>query len=657
MDGGADLQGARKEDNTGVGNQSQLSQNDTTSTTTSVTTTTVNSDSTQTSMSTTPGLSKTTTTTSVIPQGIPGGTMIYPYQSWVGPGVGVQGTAYGANIPQPGSVYQANPYTSDLFRRGGMFIHSPTTNMGNTNQYGVNPNHLPMYNTYSQSQNSIPNHQSSTTTTNITTANMSNTLPPYHTGNNGANFHSYGAQHRPASMLSESSNLIKLEGWVNSEWRSIPFDRWVIQIKEAMIRDGIYWDQDKILYARKYIANKPEHTILQNLDACEEFGTLTSFELWLERLKELLGSPTIGNFGDVFQKFGAIQWNTGETLTDVMLRLRLALNEYRRLIVETLGVRIDEPMYNILLVSKFLNICPEVYKTIVLENCDPNQSLIQMTSVWVAKSQNKLLKPFQVKEKVNYINPVTPRTSSKTNKKGSASRNTKSSKAKKNQDRRSLKLKYKFCSFCESYPSNHIYSECKRKPYCNVCGLHHIRGQFSKCQDAPRWYPKEVADKDDHKWRDKEQFLFNPKRERTTQNKKRVQHVDDEEKSEEERETNSTEDSEEVEGASQPITTVHYTKTSQVKGISKSTKPKSSRNSGNIEYRDPPRNTFYSRLHDNSRAEISSVKGKTVTPRQRTGKYTEPFTETYVSMDGLPLLKGTNFQMENLPLAKRKNFL
>src|SRR5215469_4943723 len=125
MDGVADLQGAREGDNTGVGDQSQLSQNDTTSTTTGVTTTTVNSDSTQTSTSTTPGLSNTTTTTSVIPQGIPGGTMIYPYQSWVGPGVGVQGTAYGANIPQPGSVYQANPYTSDLFRRGGgcLYIH------------------------------------------------------------------------------------------------------------------------------------------------------------------------------------------------------------------------------------------------------------------------------------------------------------------------------------------------------------------------------------------------------------------------------------------------------------------------------------------------------------------------------------------------------
>src|SRR5215469_4097992 len=228
MDGGADLQGAREGDNTGVGDQSQLSQNDTTSTTTGVTTTTVNSDSTQTSTSTTPGLSNTSTTTSVIPQGIPGGTMLYPYQSWVGPGVGVQGTAYGANIPPAGSVYQANPYTSDLFRRGGMSIHSPTTYMGNTN-----PNYLPMYNTYSQSQNSIPNNQSCTTTTNVTTANMSNTLPPYHTGNNGANFHSYSAQHRPASMLSESSNLIKLEGWVNYEWRSIPFDRWVIQIREA----------------------------------------------------------------------------------------------------------------------------------------------------------------------------------------------------------------------------------------------------------------------------------------------------------------------------------------------------------------------------------------------------------------------------------------
>src|SRR5215469_2260309 len=274
MDGGAGLQGARKEDNTGVGDQSQLSQNDTTSTTTGVTTTTVNYDSTQTSMSNTQGLSTTTTTTCVIPQGIAGGTTIYPYQQWVSPGVGVQGTAYGANIPQTGSVYQANPNTSDFLRRGGVFIPSPTTNMGNTNPYGVNPNHLPIYNTYSQSQNSIPNNQRSTTTTNVTTANMSNTLPPYHTGNNGANFHSYGAQHRPSSMLSESSNLIKLEGWVNSEWRSISFDRWVIQIREAMVRDGIYWDQDRILYARKYIANKPEHTILQNLDACEELEQL-----------------------------------------------------------------------------------------------------------------------------------------------------------------------------------------------------------------------------------------------------------------------------------------------------------------------------------------------------------------------------------------------
>jgi len=176
-----------------------------------------------------------------------------------------------------------------------------------------------------------------------------------------------------------------------------------------------------------------------------------------------------------------------------------------------------------------------------------------------------------------------------------------------------------------------------------VCGLHHIRGQSSKCQDAPRWYPKEVADKDDHKWRDKEQYIFNPKRERTTHNKKRVQHVDDEEKSEEERETNSVEDSEEVEGASQPITTVHYTKTSQVKGISKSTKPKSSRNSNNKEYRDPPRNTFYSRSYENSAVKTSSVKGKSVTPSQRIGKYTEPYTETYVSMDNLPYIKQKNF--------------
>src|SRR5215469_4791088 len=235
-------------------------------------------------------------------------------------------------------------------------------------------------------------------------------------------------------------------------------------------------------------------------------------------------------------------------------------------------------MYNILLISKFLNICPEAYKTTILENCDPNQSLIKMTSVWVAKSQNKLLKPFQVKEKVNYINPVTSRTSSKTNKKGNTSKITKNSKAKKNQDRRSLKLKYKFCSFCESYPSNHIYSECKRKPYCNVCGLHHIRGQFLKCQESPRWYPKEVADKDDYKWKNKEQFLYNPTRARTTR-KKRVQHVDDEERSEEERETNSGENNEEVEGANQPINNMHYQGISQVKENFTSTKPKSGRKS------------------------------------------------------------------------------
>src|SRR5215469_3684600 len=161
-----------------------------------------------------------------------------------------------------------------FFRRGGVFIPTPTANMGNFNPYGVNQNYLPNYNTYSTSQKSIPNNQRSTTTTCVTSANMSNNLPPYQTGNYGANFHSYGAHQRPLSMLSESSNLIKLEGWVNSEWRSISFDRWVIQIREAMIRDGIYWDQDRILYARKYIANKPEHTILQNLDACEELEQL-----------------------------------------------------------------------------------------------------------------------------------------------------------------------------------------------------------------------------------------------------------------------------------------------------------------------------------------------------------------------------------------------
>src|SRR5215469_17995269 len=291
-------------------------------------------------------------------------------------------------------------------------------------------------------------------------------------------------------------------------------------------------------------------------------------------------------------------------------------------------------MYNILIVSKFLNICPEAYKTTVLENCDPNQSLIKMTSVWVAKSQNKLLKPFQVREKVNYINPVHPKSDSKKNKKGNTLKNTRSSKAKGNQDRRTLKLKYKFCSYCESYPSNHIYSECKRKPYCSVCGLHHIRGQSSKCRDSPRWYPKEVADKEDYKWKDKEQFLFNPTRAGTTRNKKRVQHVDEEERSEEETEANSGEDNEEVEGDSQPINTMHYQGIFHVKENSKSTKPKSSRNSQMTENRDHSHRYFYSRSQNGSSVENFSEKGKFTKPSKQTGKSTESFADIYIPADG-----------------------
>jgi len=275
--------------------------------------------------------------------GLPGGTTIYPYQQ-VGNMVGTQSGAYGITIPQQGDVSNPDTYTSDIIRRGGIFIPTPTSQFsGNFNPYRINQNPLPN-NIYSTTQISMPAQQNSTTTTSVSSANMSNNLPPYQTGNYGANIHSYGTQQRPLSMISESSNLIKLEGWVNSEWKSISLDRWIIQIREAMIRDGIHWDKDRILYARKYIANRSEHTILQNLDACEEFGKVTSFELWLERLKELLGSPTVGNFGDAYQIFGSVVWNKGETLTEVMLKLRLALNEYRRLVVETLGIRFDEVM-------------------------------------------------------------------------------------------------------------------------------------------------------------------------------------------------------------------------------------------------------------------------------------------------------------------------
>ena len=174
--------------------------------------------------------------------------------------------------------------------------------------------------------------------------------------------------------------------------------------------------------------------------------------------------------------------------------------------------------------------------------------------------------------------------------------------------------------------------------------LHHVRGQSSKCRESPRWYPKEVADKEDHKWKDKEQYLFNPTRGRTTR-RKRVQHVDEEERSEEDNETNSGEDNEEVEGDTQPINSMHYQRVSQVKRNSKSTKPKGSRNSQVTENRDHSHRYFYSRSRNESSVENFSNKGKSATPSKKTGnKSTASFTEIYIPADGLPLLKGKNFQ-------------
>src|SRR5215469_16776651 len=268
-----------------------------------------------------------------------------------------------------------------------------------------------------------------------------------------------------------------------------------------------------------------------------------------------------------------------------------------------------------------------------------------MTSVWVAKSQNKLLKPFQNKEKVNYINPVNPKTDFKRNKKGNTSKNSRNPKTKENQDRRTARLKYKFCSHCETYPSNHIYSECKRKPYCTVCGLHHIRGQSSRCRESPRWYPEEVTEKEDYKWKDKEQYLFKPTRGRTTRNKKRVQHVDEEERSQEEIETNSGDENKDIEGDSQPIHSMYFQRVSQVRGNSKSTKPQGSRTSHETENRDHSHRCFYSRSRNKSSVENFSNKEKSVTPSRKPGnKSTASFTKFYISADGLPLLPGKNFQ-------------
>src|SRR5215469_5040098 len=127
MNEGAGVPGTEEEENTSVEEGSQLSQGNTTSTTTTVTTSTVNNDSIQTSKSNTAGLQTTTTTTCDMQQGLSGGTTIYPYQSLVSNEVGVQGTAYGTNIPHLGDVHNAGPNTSDFFqKRGGIYTCTHT---------------------------------------------------------------------------------------------------------------------------------------------------------------------------------------------------------------------------------------------------------------------------------------------------------------------------------------------------------------------------------------------------------------------------------------------------------------------------------------------------------------------------------------------------
>jgi len=154
-----------------------------------------------------------------------------------------------------------------------------------------------------------------------------------------------------------------------------------------------------------------------------------------------------------------------------------------------------------------------------------------------------------------------------------------------------------------------------------------------------------VSEKEDYKWKDKEQYIFKPTQGRTSRNKKRVQHVDEEERSQEENETNSGDEGKDVEGNSQPIHSMYFQRVSQVRGNSNSTKPQGSRTSHKTENRNQSQRYFYSRSRGTTSVEKHSQKEKSATPSRKPGnKSTASFNEFYIPADGLPLLPGKNFQ-------------